>query len=229
MNFYHVKILIILYLSFQNMENIDKIKNNIETFISSSNKYNIKKEDNTIELKRIGGYSNFNYYGIIKNKSTNEIIENIFYREYGSKFEAISNSINHEDEIKITKLLAEKEYGPKVLFELKDNFCIREFLTNTKNLPIEKYYDKNIIEQLCTILNYFTTFSYVYKYEININNNDIKLIPIKNINNNDNNKKINLTKNQYQKSMGELYDTAEKCFKNFYDKFKLKYFKRKKY
>ena len=116
MNFYHVKILIILYLSFQNMENIDKIKNNIETFISSSNKYNIKKEDITIELKRIGGYSNFNYYGIIKNKSTNEIIENIFYREYGSKFEAISNSINHEDEIKITKLLAEKEYGPKVLF-----------------------------------------------------------------------------------------------------------------
>jgi len=227
MNFYHVKILIILYLSFQNMENIDKIKNNIETFISSSNKYNIKKEDNTIELKRIGGYSNFNYYGIIKNKSTNEIIENIFYREYGSKFEAISNSINHEDEIKITKLLAEKEYGPKVLFELKDNFCIREFLTNTKNLPIEKYYDKNIIEQLCTILNYFTTFSYVYKYEININNNDIKLIPIKNINNNDNNKKINLTKNQYQKSMGELYDTAEKCFKNFYDKFKLKYTKEK--
>ena len=191
MNFYHVKILIILYLSFQNMENIDKIKNNIETFISSSNKYNIKKEDNTIELKRIGGYSNFNYYGIIKNKSTNEIIENIFYREYGSKFEAISNSINHEDEIKITKLLAEKEYGPKVLFELKDNFCIREFLTNTKNLPIEKYYDKNIIEQLC------------------------------------NNKKINLTKNQYQKSMGELYDTAEKCFKNFYDKFKLKYTKEK--
>ena len=60
-----------------------------------------------------------------------------------------------------------------------------------------------------------------------IKNNDIKLIPIKNINNNDNNKKINLTKNQYQKSMGELYDTAEKCFKNFYDKFKLKYTKEK--
>ena len=27
--------------------------------------------------------------------------------------------------------------------------------------------------------------------------------------------------------MGELYDTAEKCFKNFYDKFKLKYSKEK--
>ena len=75
-------------------------------------------------MKRIGGYSNTNFFGIIKNKSTNVIIENIFYREYAKKFEALSDSINHEEEIQITKLLAEKGYGPKFLFEEKIVFAL---------------------------------------------------------------------------------------------------------
>ena len=174
------------------MKNIQKIKENIELFITSSNQYKIEKEDISIELKRIGGYSNMNFFVIIKNKSTNEIIENIFYREYSNKFKALSDSINHEEEIQITKLLAEKDYGPKFLFEVKDSFCITQFLVDTKTLPREKYFDKNIIEQLCTILNYFTSFSYVYKYEIN--NDSIQLSPINNFN--VDNKKIHLTKNQ---------------------------------
>ena len=49
------------------MENIQQIKENIELFITSSNKYEIKKEDISIDLKRIGDYSNTNFFGIIKN------------------------------------------------------------------------------------------------------------------------------------------------------------------
>ena len=94
------------------MENIQKIKENVELFITSSKQNKIEKEDISIELKRIGGYSNMNFFVIIKNKSTNEIIENIFYREYSNKFKALSDSINHEEEIQITKFLAEKDYGP---------------------------------------------------------------------------------------------------------------------
>jgi thiamine kinase-like enzyme len=165
-----------------------------------------------------------NFFIIIKNKSTNEIIENIFYREYSNKFKALSDSINHEEEIQITKLLAEKDYGPKFLFEVKDSFCITQFLVDTKTLPREKYFDKNIIEQLCTILNYFTSFSYVYKYEIN--NDSIKLSPINNTN--VDNKKIHLTKNQYEKSIKDLYDNSKNAFNNFYEQFIRKYSKEKK-
>ena len=43
-----------------------------------------------------------NYLGIIKDTSTNNIIENIFYREFGSKFDPLSSSVNHEQESKIT-------------------------------------------------------------------------------------------------------------------------------
>ena len=204
-------------------EDTQQIKNNIENYIISSQKYNIKKENIKIELKKIGGYSNFNYMGIIKDISTNNIIEQIFYREFGSKFGPLSDSVNHEQESKITNFLAEKEYGPKLLFEIKDKFTISEFLINTKTLPEEKFYDKNIIEQLCTILNYFTSFSYIYKYEINDNN--IKLNPIKDSNNNDN--KISLSKNQYQKCLGDIYDKGRDTFKNFSKQFKEKYTKEK--
>ena len=42
-------------------EDIQQIKNNIENYIISSKNYNIKKENIKIELKKIGGYSNYNY------------------------------------------------------------------------------------------------------------------------------------------------------------------------
>ena len=62
--------------------------------------------------------------GIIKDFSTNEVIEYIFYRQYCSKFGCLSESINHEQESKITQYLSEKNYGPKFLFEEKNIFCI---------------------------------------------------------------------------------------------------------
>ena len=204
-------------------EDIQQIKTNIENYIISSQKYNIKKENIQIELKKIGGFSNFNYMGIIKDISTNEIIEHIFYREFGSKFGPLSDSVNHEQESKITNFLAEKEYGPKLLFEVKDKFTISEFLINTKSLPEEKYFDKNIIEQLLTILNYFTSFSYIYKYQITDNN--IKLKPIKDNSSNDN--KISLSKNQYEKCVGDIYDKGRDIFKKFSEQFKQKYKKEK--
>ena len=147
------------------MEGTEQIKTNIEKYILSSKNYNIKKGNIDIELKKIGGLSNLNYMGIIKDSSTNHIIEFIFYRQYCSKFGCLSDSIDHEQESKIAQYLSEENYGPKILFEEKNIFCISEYIINTKSLPIEKYYDEKIIEQLCTILNYFSTFSHIYKYE----------------------------------------------------------------
>ena len=127
------------------MEDIQKIKINIKKYIKSSDKFNFTDENIEIELTKIGGYSNMNYMGIIKKILTNNIIEHMFYREFGSKFGPLSESVNHEQESKITKYLAENQYGPKILFEEKDNFTISEFLINTETLPPEKYFDKNII------------------------------------------------------------------------------------
>ena len=59
------------------MEDIEQIKRNIEKYISSSEKYNKKKDNIDIEIKKIGGLSNLNYIGIIKDSSSNEILEHI--------------------------------------------------------------------------------------------------------------------------------------------------------
>ena len=72
------------------------------------------------------------------------------------------------------------------------------------------------------ILNYFTTFSPFCKYEIN--NDSIKLFPI---NNNDNERKINITENQYEKIVNDLYEKAKISSQNFYDEFTKKYSKEK--
>ena len=118
------------------MDEIQKIKTNIKTYIASSYKYKTLNQNNIdIELTKIGGYSNMNYMGIIKDISTNDIIEYIFYREFGSKFGPLSASVDHEQESKITKFLSQKDYGPKLLYEIKDNFTISEFLINTRTLP----------------------------------------------------------------------------------------------
>ena len=64
------------------MEEEEKIKSNIKKYILSSPKYDNKKDHINIELKRIGGYSNLNYMGIIKDSSTNEIIEHMINQIY---------------------------------------------------------------------------------------------------------------------------------------------------
>ena len=54
--------------------------------------------------------------------------------------------------------------------------------------------------------------------------NHYKLIQI---DNNDNGRKIDLTKNQYEKIVNDLYERAITSFQNFYDKFTKKYSKEK--
>ena len=199
------------------IKEISEIKANIKKYIISSEKYNIEENNVEIELIQIGGFSNMNYKAIIKNTITGDIIEQIFYRKFCSKFASLSDSINHELESKITKYLAEKGYGPKLLYEDSNNYNISEFLVDTITLPLEKCFDQNILEQLISILNYFILFSNSYNYKINEKDNVLNLIK-----NNSNEKDIYFTKNQFQKSF-DIYEKTKSSFKVFVDEFKQKY------
>ena len=190
------------------------IKNDIKEYIESSKKYDTQRNNLDIELIKIGGYSNFNYKVIIKDTSSNKPLETIFYRRYSNRFSALSDSVDHEKESTITKLLSEKGYGPKILYEVKNNFIITEFLEETTSIPIEKYFDKNLMEQLCSILNYFNDISYTYKYHIN-NNNEIILNQIIEEDKN----KIDIANTQYKKTTEDLYEKAKKNFDIFLNKF----------
>jgi len=130
------------------MSDIMQIQRQIKEDIISSNRFNILEKNIGVELTKIGGYSNMNYRGIIKDISTNKIIEEVFYRKFGSKFGEFSESVNHEIENFITKYLAQRGYGPKLLYEVPNDYTISEYLIDTITLPVEKYFDQNIIEQL---------------------------------------------------------------------------------
>ena len=199
------------------IKEISEIKANIKKYIISSEKCNLEENNLEIELIQIGGFSNMNYKAIIKNTITGDIIEQIFYRKFCSKFASLSDSINHELESKITKYLAEKGYGPKLLYEDSNNYTISEFLVDTITLPLEKCFDQNILEQLISILNYFTLFSNSYNFKINEKDNVLNLIK-----NNSNEKDIYFNKNQFQKSF-DIYEKTKSSFKVFVDEFKQKY------
>lgn len=72
-------------------EDLEQIKSNIKKYISNSKILKIPEELIDIEVIKIGGYSNMNYRAVIKNKTKNEIIDQIFYRKFGSKLEHFLN------------------------------------------------------------------------------------------------------------------------------------------
>lgn len=203
------------------MIDIMQIQRQIKEYIISSNRFNILEKNIGVELTKIGGYSNMNYRGIIKDISTNKIIEEVFYRKFGSKFGEFSESVNHEIENFITKYLAQRGYGPKLLYEVPNDYTISEYLIDTITLPIEKYFDQNIIKQLCNILSHFTFISYTYKYKINDNN-----ISITKVEDDIKEKKISLNKNIFEKGLSMLENTKH-AFDVFINEFKRKYSKEK--
>ena len=157
-----------------------------------------------------------NYRGIIKDISTNKIIEEVFYRKFGCKFGEFSESVNHEIENFITKYLAQRGYGPKLLYEAPNDYTISEYLIDTITLPIEKYFDQNIIEQLCNILSHFTFISYTYKYKINDNN-----ISITKVEDDIKEKKISLNKNIFEKGLS-LFENTKHALEVFMNEFEKK-------
>ena len=74
------------------MEDTVQIRNNIKKYYKSVKNLAIPEKYIGVELKKIGGLSNVNYSGIVKDMSTNQRIAQVLYRKFG----ALSESVNHE-------------------------------------------------------------------------------------------------------------------------------------
>ena len=200
-------------------EDIIQIQRNIKKYYLSTKKINILPEKYIgVHLKKIGGLSNVNYSGIIKDMSTNQKIAQVLYRKFG----ALSESVNHELEVTIINYLANKGYGPKLLYEVPGDYRISEFLVGTNTIPKEKTFDQKILERLYIILDTFTSISYTYKY---ITNGDD--ISLNSIDDGIKEKRVDITKNQYQNCVVDWLERAKSVFKTFRDQFEQKYTKEK--
>ena len=149
---------------------------------------------------------------------TNRKIAQVLYRKFG----ALSDSVNHELETTIINYLAKRGFGPKLLFEVQGNYRISEYLVGTSTVPKERGLDTNIIDKLSSILNTFTSISYAYRYTTKGDN-----ISLTQINDGSKEKKIDVSKNQYENCMVDWLEKARKVYKVFTDQFYQKYTKEK--
>ena len=200
-------------------EDIIQIQNNIKKYYLSTKKImTIPQKYIGVQLKKIGGLSNVNYSGIIKDMSTNQKIVQVLYRKFG----ALSESVDHNLEVTIINYLAKKGYGPKLLYEVEGDYRISEFLVGTNTIPKEKTFDQKLLEKLYVILNSFTSISYCYRY--NVSGDDIFLNPV---DDGIKEKRIQISKNQYQNCVVDWLERAKSGFKVFKDQFLEKYSKEK--
>ena len=202
------------------MEDISLIQSNIKKYIKSDKNYmlTIPEKYIGVTIKKIGGLSNINYSAIVKDMSTNRKIAKVLYRKFG----ALSDSVNHELEVTIIKYLAERGYGPKLLYEAKGDYRISEYLVGTTTIPKEKDLDQKILDKLSFILNLIPMISYTYRYTTN--GDKIYLTPI---NKDIGEQRVDVTKNQFENCMVDWLVKARKVYKVFTDQFYRKYTKEK--
>ena len=200
------------------MEDTVQIQNNIKKFFKSDKKLAKPEKYIGVELKRIGGLSNVNYSGIVKDMTTNERIAQVLYRKFG----ALSESVNHELETAIINYLAKRGFGPKLYTEVPGDYRISEYLVGTSTIKKENELNKTLLEKLIVVLNIFTSISYTYRYKTLGDN--ISLTPIQD---GIKEKRFNISKNQYLNCMIDWLEKARSVYKVFTDQFYRKYTKEK--
>ena len=201
------------------MNNLIEMQSQIRKFFVSSKKLRTPEKYIGVELKKIGGLSNVNYVAVVKDMSTNGKIAKVLFRKFG----ALSEGANHELETTITNYLAKKGMGPKLLYEEPNGqYRIVEFLENTITIPRSQGLDPKILNKLFPIINAYSFISYTYKYTIKGDN--INYTPI---NDGIKEKRLMISKNQYEVCVKEWLEKAIKTYKTFTDQFRQKVSKEK--
>ena len=195
-------------------DDIVEMQKEIRNYFFTKKKVKTQEKYIGVELKKIGGLSNVNYIAVVKDMSSNEKIAKVLYRKFG----ALSEGVNHELEITVIDYLSKKGIGPKLLYEEPNGkFRIIEYLEGTSTIPRAKGLDTKFLDKLIPIINAYTLISYTYKYKVS--GDHITLAPIQD---GIKDKRLVLSKNQYEVCMVEWLEKARKCYKTFTDQFKQK-------
>lgn len=191
------------------MESINKdeiIKIVKDYYISKSDE---NKQDIEVDLKRVGGLSNWNYVCTIKD---NDKETKVIFRKFGEG----SDCVDYELETNIIEKLSKEGLGPKILKQnVSKKYRISEFLENTETIPKDKQFSNELINQLQVALSIYNNFSSMYKFEIKDDIIHTSLCSFEN----KNNKKLQLQKTIYNQIVDMFLPVAQKRFNIFKEKF----------
>lgn len=202
------------------MEHFEKICANIKNFVLNHTK---GKEFHELDLnfEKLNGLSNDIYLVKIYNKTTNEMMHEVIYRQFGE----ISDLVDRELETKIINNLSEKGVTPPIYETDGKTYRIEEYVGDSDVLERNCLKEDDVIERIIEILVSYTLISGVYCYHIQSPHfeQDYKLDISPDVNNNLAANFSRYPQNMFDKCMKEMLVKAKTNFEKFSEKFKKKY------
>lgn len=143
------------------MEQFEKIYKNMRSFITRHLK---GKEYHELDLsfEKMNGLSNDIYLVKIYNKTTNEVLHEVIYRQFGE----ISDLVDRKMETGIIENLSEKGLTPSIYETDGKTYRIEEFIGNSNTLERGVLKEDDVISRIIQILVSYTMISGVFSYQI---------------------------------------------------------------
>ena len=199
-------------------ESIEKIKENIYTYLSEIKGKKNPKLTYDIIINRINEITNSIFEIRIYYKTTNELYDRVIYK----KFSKISKSCSNKIEQSIFNSLSKKGFGPKILYiDPNHTFRIEECSSRNFSLKKSQQFQSDIIEQIIQIIVSYSLIANVFSFTLKCDdqlNSKFKIL-INALNKKTENDSLP-ENNFFDMCFKDLYLRSLNCFKEFGDKFR---------
>jgi thiamine kinase-like enzyme len=201
------------------MEHFEKIYKNLQEYISNSLERNYNELELTFE--KMNGLSNDIYLVKILDTTTNEMVHEVIYRQFGE----IADLVDRELETSIIENLSSKGLTPRIFETDGKSFRIEEFISSSNTLEKDEIKEDDVIERIIQILVSYTMISGVYKYRVNCNlfSQEYKIEIDQENSSNLNQQSARISQNMFDMCMKDMYSKAKKNFEKFSRKFEKKF------
>ena len=199
-------------------ESIEKIKENIYTYLSEIKGKKNPKLTYDIIINRINEITNSIFEIRIYYKTTNELYDRVIYK----KFSKISKSCSNKIEQSIFNSLSKKGFGPKILYiDPNHTFRIEECSSRNFSLKKSQQFQSDIIEQIIQIIVSYSLIANIFSFTLKCDdqlNSKFKIL-INALNKKTENDSLP-ENNFFDMCFKDLYLRSLNCFKEFGDKFR---------
>ena len=199
-------------------ESIEKIKENIYTYLSEIKGKKNPKLTYDIIINRINEITNSIFEIRIYYKTTNELYDRVIYK----KFSKISKSCSNKIEQSIFNSLSKKGFGPKILYiDPNHTFRIEECSSRNFSLKKNQQFQSDIIEQIIQIIVSYSLIANIFSFTLKCDdqlNSKFKIL-INALNKKSENDSLP-ENNFFDMCFKDLYLRSLNCFKEFGDKFR---------
>lgn len=143
------------------MDSIEKVHSNIKSYIQE--KFNFPSQDNiSLQLTKMNSLSNDIYHTVVIDSTTNEVIDEIVYRNFGE----IGDIVNRDLEESVINSLGSRGIGPKIFTTDHKTYRIDEYVANSSPISRDALKTENILSQMIPVLVSYTEIAPIYRYNL---------------------------------------------------------------